>query len=278
MKSRIYAVSHDKELLLTVPENGSIIKVLLSDLELSAEIAGESLAENRFLMTKQLVSNQPDYCGFVSARWDDRFKSWPTLSDLSAQIEIAAKDSRQALFAPVTMRVSQRQLGYWLKAQDRHHPGMTNLLYELISYHKIKFHGRNIRAVVLANNFVAPLSVAEELLSFWQDTFTYLYEKYGLDFPFTYRCPKCGLESLNRLDRYSRVRHAGFLLERVTTLYFLSRPDLVPYFSSKGKLQPALTRLSHRFNEVTVNPVLTQPFISLRAWLNGCRGRHEVEL
>ena len=149
MNVKIFAVSHSEKLLEHVPQQDSIMRVLLSDLDVKTEFRGESLAENRFLLTDLLINHDAEYCGFVTARWDEKFDWWPQLSEMSNLLIHEPRIKSPALFAPAFSRVGPRQLKFWIQNQDSHHPGMTALLHELVRLHDLQFETRDIRTIVM---------------------------------------------------------------------------------------------------------------------------------
>jgi hypothetical protein len=234
---RISVVSHDEELLNNVPTREFLHKVLLSDLRLPQHLMGEKLAENRYLVTNDLLANEYNYRGFVSARWNQRFTDWPKLENLDILFALLEVDAESRIFfGPSTYRIKRKQVRSWLRAQGKVHPGMQELLEELISFKSMSFEPRKKYSVVMGNNFIVSDAVARDFLDFWQSCFDHIYGLYGFDLPFIYRCQKCGFQSEEGVDRWANLRHPGFLFERVSSLFFLSRPDLVPFQYRRGKL------------------------------------------
>ena len=221
-----------------IPQAPILRKVLLTELEIPQRYRGETLAESRFLIGNHFLDGTFDFRGFVSARWDQRFPKWPKLSEIEVLFKnLNMETSSRTIFAPNCKRLSASQVALWLKSQDTFHPGMTALVEELIEFNKISFVKSGTYNLVMGNNFILPTEIAEDFLKFWHESFSYLERKHGLDFPFEYRCHKCGFNSAQGVDRWSRERHAGFLLERLSALYFLSRPELVPIQHRDGRMR-----------------------------------------
>jgi hypothetical protein len=245
---QISVVSHDIRALSSVPKKEFLKPVLLSSLPISKRFLGENLAESRFLVGDDLLDGDFDFKGFVSARWDERFPQWPRLEKLDSLFENVITESEpKFFFAPITYRLSANQVKEWLDAQNLVHPGMREILTDLMGYQSLRVEEGVIHNLVMGNNFILPKDIAREFLLFWRTSFDYLVEKYGLDFPFNYRCPKCGLESIDGIDRWTRVRHAGFVMERVSALFFLSRPDLTSKILKKGKIVDVSRKVIYRW-------------------------------
>lgn len=77
-----------------------------------------------------------------------------------------------------------------------------------------------------SNTFICHRSHFRDLLKFWDEAFTFVYERYGFDIPFRYRCASCGQENDQGFGRFSRDRHVGFFAERLTMLFFGTQRDL----------------------------------------------------
>jgi hypothetical protein len=244
---RIFVVTHDPKLLDEIPDIPILQKTLLGELEIDQKYQGQNLAESRFLVSDDLLSGDYDFRGFVSARWDHRFPRWPKLSEIGTLFEgLTLPEHQRSFFAPISLRLTKSQVQSWLEIQDLLHPGMKGLMDQLIEFHSISFKRKVTYNLVMGNNFVIHSEVAEDFLAFWQESLVFLESAYGLDFPFKYRCHKCGVASEDGIDRWTRVRHAGFLLERVSALFFLSRPDLKSLYLHKGRIVELKRKLIYR--------------------------------
>lgn len=273
-KISISVVSHDPQILDEVPENPILRKVLLSELDIPQRYTGNNLAESRFLIGSHFLEGTFDFRGFVSARWDQRFPKWPKLSAIDVLFkDLNMETYSRTFFAPNCKRLKESQVHLWVKSQDKFHPGMTALVEELIEFNKISFNTSDTYNLVMGNNFILPTAIAEDFLKFWHESFSYLEMKYGLDFPFEYRCHKCGFNSSQGVDRWSRDRHAGFLLERLSALYFLSRSELVPLQHRNGRISHVGKEPVYRGHGVAQR----LQAISMRAFgmHKSCRIRHE---
>jgi hypothetical protein len=275
MSYGIFAVSHRQDLLDLLPEDEHINKVLLEDLAIPIELQGEELAENRFLLTNKLIERKHSHVGFISARWDDRFSTWPKLADLGKVFDQIQNLPKHFFFAPNAFLVSSYQISKWLQRQQKVHPGMLSLLEDLIDFHKIDYKDGSLHTIVMGNNFGLSHEAAVDFLSFWQDSFDYLHAKHGLNFDFSYRCPNCGFESSEGIGRYSRSRHSGFLLERVTSLFFISRPDLLPLtWNGSSVVESKPIKVSRH---VGIGLELIQPYRRLKSLLTSCRKQHLID-
>jgi hypothetical protein len=234
-KLTVFAVSHDQNLLDELPKTEFIKPILLDNLDLRDEHKGNELAENRLLLTDLLVNSQSGQVGFVSARWNERFPTWPQIECLD-QLIYRGEETDRYYFAPQTLLASGAQVESWIKAQDAVHPGMSKLLFEVIDkLSASNFDDSSLRGISMGNNFIVSGKTASELLDFWQTGFNYLFDKYGFDLPFEYRCASCGLVSDEGVGRWSRSRHAGYLFERLTALFFATNPSLIPIEPHNGE-------------------------------------------
>jgi hypothetical protein len=266
-------VSHDQKLLDRVPNRKFLKKILLSNIEIDEKYRGENLAENRYLIGNDFVEGDFDYFGFVSARWQERFPNWPQLDDLENEFASLNAPSPTDYFAPTSLRLNKLQLKSWLRAQNVVHPGMTDLLLELVRVNSIVVDRKQTYNLVMGNNFILPKQVASDFLKFWQESFHYLVEKYGLDFPFSYRCPLCGKENPLGIDRWARVRHAGFLMERVSALFFISRPELTPVIFTPTGVSP--TKKLAFFRGLGIGGRLLALGTKFLRFGGTCKGNHE---
>lgn len=270
----IYVVSHDVALLNDLPKRDFLVPTLLGELGLPQELAGNQLAENRFLLTNLLTDNEASQVGFISARWNERFPTWPHIQELDA-LALSESDDARSYFAPQTILATGPQVKNWIKAQDAVHPGTSSLLFELLDVLGAdNLSDRSVRGISMGNNFIVTRDVALELLSFWQAGFNHLYKKYGFDLPFDYRCASCGLVSHQGVGRWDRSRHAGFLFERVTALFFATRTDLValePHNGSNRKVRRSL--LAHAF---ALGPLFFRIYKTLTRFGRRCDHAHEA--
>lgn len=265
----IHVVSHDPDLLKALPTAPEINRHLLSDLEIPPKFQGEMLAENRFLLTNLLIDKDADYVVFASARWDERFPRWPKIQDIKSALNDGSFPE-SSFFAPLSIRVSGAQAISWIKAQDKVHPGISKIMIDVFREFGLSIDETRLTTVVMGNNFILSRKDAESFLAFWKTAFAYLVEKHDLNPPFSYRCPKCGLESDDQIGRWSRDRHMGFLLERVSSLYFIANPGLRPFDLSKGR--PVRRRLiSFLF---TIGPMIFKPIHSLFRFGRACSHSH----
>jgi hypothetical protein len=273
-KASIHVVSHDDNLLKNVATASYLHKVNLNFLVLDPRFSGNQLAENRFLLTDKLLEGDAPIVGFVSARWDERFPKWPSLGELDKIFE-PLQVSQRAFFGPQTILASGRQVRNWIKSQDYVHPGMSTLLLEVLDA-----TGRNnlsentIRPITMGNNFIISREVAFEFMSYWRKSFSYLNAKYGFDFPFSYRCAKCGYTNPEGVGRWSQTRHAGFAYERVSALFFATHPELValrPVGRKIRRLRRGYLPYLFKFG-----PVVYQILYSLRLLLSSCKHQHKA--
>jgi hypothetical protein len=218
----LFVLSHTNELLGMVPQKPFINKVLLSSLNIPVKFQGEELAENRFFISEESNKASGKYIGCISSRWDERFPKFPKIKDLDV---LAHSLSDLDVLAPQSLRVTKSQFVSWVNLQDLVHPGMSALLWEVID-RNLSLEKNHHYNIVMGNNFILSRTIYFEFLNFWRKAFVDLNNKFGFDFPFSYRCPICGLESINGIGRWSRLRHSAFLYERLTAIFFASRPDL----------------------------------------------------
>jgi hypothetical protein len=224
---KIFIVSHDQKLLDKIPKKRFLVPTSLNELDLPERLAGNQLAENRFLLTDAMSNIDASWVGFISARWNERFPSWPAVSQLDWII--TSSTPKNQYFAPSTKYgVSGLAVQEWIKNQDIGHPGMSTLLLEAVDVMNVRGLAElTTRNISMGNNFIVSKDVARELMDFWQRAFKYFDSKYGFELPFSYGCPDCGFESSSGVGRWDSSRHAGFFYERITSLFFASRPDLV---------------------------------------------------
>jgi hypothetical protein len=228
----LHVFSHDSRIFHKVPDSPEIVKILLSNLTVDEQFKGEQLAENRFFISKESNCISADLIGCVSARWDERFPTYPKLDEL----HFYAKNLKMhEVIAPQSLILNKSQFTSWLKNQDAVHPGISKLLHEAINQFSISMEGKSYN-LVMGNNFIISSEVYEDFLIFWRQGFEYFHRKYGFRLPFTYRCPRCGFESNNGVGRWEESRHAAFFYERLTALFFANRRDLKLLGFKDGKM------------------------------------------
>ena len=233
-KVKIFVLSHDPDLLSLICENKDLSVVNLNDLDLSSRLNGNELAENRFFLSKIDLGSSSSI-GCISARWNERFPNYPNVQELGSFVE---KLTPTQFLAPQSLVLSRKQFFGWIQNQDLVHPGMSKLLVDLLKGLNLNFDSDEKRTIVMGNNFVCSRDVFEDFLEFWKRGFEHMDRKFGFDLPFTYRCPKCGLVDKNGIGRWGKSRHSAFFYERVTALFFASRPELELIEVKKGALQP----------------------------------------
>lgn len=265
----IEVVSHDPNLLEKVPEHNSLSRHLLSELDIPEAFQGEFLAENRFFLTNGLIESGSRFVGIASARWNDRFQSWPKLENMHVAIEPYSSCENVA-FAPLAMHVSGRQAKAWILAQDSVHPGMSNILIDLMESLNLRIDDDEYSHVVMGNNFVVEIERAQDFLEFWQKSFFYIVDKHGLTPPFSYRCAKCGKTNDYGIGRWSATRHIGFLLERVSSLYFMTNSSL-RFFDLSTSAQVKRTFKSFLFD---IGPSLYKVFFTVVRFGRPCAHTH----
>ena len=210
----IFVLSHDLELLAAVPARPELRRVHLTDLGLEGETADNTLAESRFFLSSRALDVTTEYVGVVSARYDEKFvpRGLVTLEQL-AQGVITPFLTPRRVFAPA---ITGRD-GEWVERSEAIHPGMTLLVREaseLIPDVDLS------RRTLFANSFIAHRDVYQEFVADFRALFATFHERYGLEFPHTYRCSHCGTELDCGHGRYQRDRHPSYFLERITALWF----------------------------------------------------------
>lgn len=273
-KAAVYVVSHDNQLLDALPSQSYLRRVNLNELGLVDELSSNQLAENRFLLTDQLLSDDFPLVGFVSARWNERFPLWPKIDELSPLLGDIATN-KNAFCGPQTIMASGPQVKDWIGAQDHVHPGMSSLLLEVLeATHRNNLDDSSVRPITMGNNFILNRDTARSFLNFWREAFSFLHSKYGFALPFSYRCARCGYTNPGGVGRWDATRHAGFLYERVSALYFATSPELVP-LKPKGNKIIELKRnlMAYSFR---AGPILYRMFFGVRFMFTACTHTHKA--
>lgn len=232
----IFVVSHLDSLLDAVPSNEEITKLNLDSLDIPEHYRGNHLAESRFFFARNALRSTAVVIGFASARWHERFPSLPKLDQVSALL-VGLKPHRY--FAPMTSPVlSSTGLEIWIAMQDLEHPGMGRFLRKTVrDYTATRPLIKSFGYSVMGGQIFAPKDVFVDLQHFVVSNINTLYEKYGLFPPFKYSCSNCGRVFQDGVGRWSRVRHLGFLAERLISLYFILNSDLLPTQVIDSKLE-----------------------------------------
>lgn len=125
---RVVALGHEDYRLAALPRHPWLQPVDLRDLDLPPDLAGNDLAESRFLLSTRAdtLAESADYVGLLPARWDERFPRWPRLRELSTLIPWLGRDR---LLAPSAHPVAHARVDSWMRRQDEVHPGISTLLH-----------------------------------------------------------------------------------------------------------------------------------------------------
>ncbi len=256
---RAVALGHEDARLAALPRHPWLEPVDLRDLELPSALAGNDLAESRFLLSPRAdaLADSADYVGMLPARWDERFPTWPRLRELSA---LAPWLRRDRLLAPSAHPIAHARVGAWIRRQDEVHPGMSELLATVRTAWSDDAAGeseasretaaplptpRTTDSSVLApptppptpfgsgwgtavwgSTFIVHRDEFRALLDAFRAAFTVIHAQHALDLPHEYRCPRCGRTSPWGIGRWSDDRHASYFYERVTGLHFARRSGL----------------------------------------------------
>lgn len=219
---KLFVVSHDPRQLDEIKNRDSITLINLSALDLDKRISGNELAENRLFLAR-IDYEAAQVIGCVSARWEERFPKYPTLQNLPERI---SQLKGGEVLAPQGLVLTNSEFVKWVRNQDAVHPGMSAVMMDVIEFMKIDVSLRIQRRIVMGNNFVCSKDLFNDFLQFWREGFNYIDSKYGFEIPFTYRCPKCGLVDEEAIWRWTKARHPAFFYERLTAIFFASRPDV----------------------------------------------------
>lgn len=198
-----------------------MIPINLNTLRIADAFKGQSLSENRIYLDDLVFDVKTDFVGLVSARYNERVRTnFPRVSELEA---VAAQMHYKELFAPSSQRVDSK-IAYelWIKKQDGEHPGIAQVLERLdtgLNWPTLGHHG----FAVLGNQFIVHRDVWFDLVNFWRTGFFSSYKIWGMNAPFSHRCFHCGANKPDGYSRYGPQRHAGFLGERITAMYFAQR-------------------------------------------------------
>lgn len=168
-----------------------------------------SLAENRFFLSD--IHIQSEYIGIASASWNDKY---PTSIKLENLNDLSFEES--IVYAP---DLSNK---FWLLDSEKVHPGMFKILILLSE----KFNLDISKSTLWANNFICHKKVFKDFLSFWKEAYNFCIEEKLFNY-------HVGAENMHR--------HAAYLGERLTCLYFSSRKDL----EIKSTCNPPFIRSLH---------------------------------
>lgn len=226
---KVFVLGHSDELLAAVPDAPHLVPTDLRSLTVPDPFNTNLLAENRFLLSDEATQASAEYIGLGSANWATRFPTQLPLADLDA---LAPMLKKNRVFAPLLSR-------NWRDSEEEWHPGMTKIVDEVAAQFGLS---KQQRVTLCCNAFICHREKFAEFLAFWREAWAFVYDRYGFEFPFTYRCPTCGNESDDGIGRYQASRHAGFVGENLTMLWFANQTDLQLYNATPRFVQPPFTR------------------------------------
>jgi hypothetical protein len=266
MNLSLFVLSHDQEILDSLPKIEHLIPVNLNDLDIPAAYRGQSLSENRFFLSSLAANADSDYIGVISGRYAERYPDAPGLGDLAA---VAQSLALNEFYAPWVRSIrNKRELSTWVNSQDGVHPGMAKVINSLISYEHQSLGGN----VFGGNQFILSRRDWFDFLEFWKRTFGKSFDKWGLTPPFSFRCWNCGSSKPDGFHTYGPARQAGFLGERITAMYFATKVSLVPSkFSKVSYYHPSFTAIFGKFSAVQLERLWTISKLWKRPFCRVCR-------
>lgn len=261
------ALGHEDHRLSTLPRQPWLEPVDLRDLDLPAPLAGDDLAESRFLLSARAdaLADSADYVGVLPARWDERFPLWPSLTELTTMARWLGRDR---LLAPSAHPLPHHRIGSWIRRQGEVHPGMPDVLDDVHalwvsdSGHvpvtmsqpdpapgahtdtRTTAAPRSTTAwgtAVWGNTFIVHREEFQRLLVAFRAAFDHVQSRHGIDLPYEYRCPRCGRTRPWGVGRWSDDRHASYFYERVTGLHFATASGLT-LIDHRGRPRRPTTR------------------------------------
>jgi len=213
---KIFAVHNDPAWLAAVGERPFLQRIQLDELAIG-RFQLNQLCESRIFLSDLFddVGEECDFVGVMSARYNDKYplpfsrdKALTRLEDLD-QLEMTADRVWAA---------DRAELGpesEWTHpAEEGFHNGHKEYVEDLID--RSGFALPKDMIGLWANNFICHVSVFEEFLRAWRRLFHDCFDQYGVD-SFRFDVDQDGAKPDVK---------AAYFYERITTLYFCSRPDL----------------------------------------------------
>ena len=219
---------NDLEILLAYHEQGQekpfrevpfVSPVDLNSRMKDGEVASPSLAESRLFLDPPELKPETRWVGLCSPRWSEKWPGAPRIQDLESSLQLSSKKEG---YAPALIDIHLREEGDMYSELIANHPGIDVPLVEFAQHFALSLP-ENTRAP-WSNNFVVHREVYEDLLEFWNKAYDWADSVWGLDIPFGFRCYECGQESDEQIGRYGSYRQASFFYERVSMLFFATRP------------------------------------------------------
>lgn len=213
MKLKIFVIGHSD---FNIPEFDFLEKVNCSKLEI--EHQNNQLGENRIYLSDIVEKSDAEYVGFVSWRYEEKrgqvgHPATPLIS--LDRLEL----SPNVVWCPWPAN-------NWAKGSIAYHTGIEPYLKELSEHTKLPL---SYYSGIWANSFICHKSVYLQFQKFFRDVFDIFHKKYGFNFNFYVPDGKSvhpnGITRYDHLD-YSKRKVAVFY-ERVATLYFSARHDLI---------------------------------------------------
>lgn len=176
--------------------------VNLNELSLPEVLQRNDFSECRFFLSSEAEQFETEYVGVVSGSWDKKYGKLCPLNKLYFAVAAALE--------PDIVWFPDPALNGWIDQSEKDHPGMSVVLREVM-----KITGINSITVLpfYANTFICHRKVYEEYLVWFREAFQKVYDRYGLQPPFS-------------VGRFDKNRKFAYLAERMTMLYFANRADL----------------------------------------------------
>lgn len=192
----LFVLGHERERFKTVPTLPHIRHVFLPDLDES-----NSLAESRVFLSRLIDDCQSEYVGLCTARWDEKY------SDECLPL----KDLHRLRMRRDVVWAARPSVADWVERTDDNHRGMAAILRRLATELGV---ADVRRSAPWSNNFICHADTMTEILAWWRKCWRVIEAEFGRPPRIPYAAPE------------GTTRHHSYLAERLTMLYFCSRPDL----------------------------------------------------
>jgi hypothetical protein len=207
-------MAHTDANLARVPRAVGITAVDLRTVSVPADYE-DRLAETKFLLAPQARETTADYVGLCSVNYDRKWPDPPHLADLP----------RLARHLGPSLALGEGLIGLdeWMASAEWHHPGLAAVLERVAETFDLELHNVPVPG---ANTFICHREHYLWMLDRFSAMMEAVFDWYGTEIPFRYRCPDCGTSSDSGYGRWTDSRHVGYVGERLTRLIFATRPDI----------------------------------------------------
>lgn len=230
MSATIFVLGHEPARLDPLRDVPGLQPVNLNEVGLPSRLAGQELAEVRFLLTEAIADCDSEWIGVVSARFEQKWPHWPALRQLPDLAE-RLPDAR-AILSPSVWWWPAGDVRRFAWRNDLRYPGLSELLDDPFAPQVTPVSRRGFVPLVYNNTLIGNRALMHRWQTFMQEAVSYYDGRYGLDIPMEVECAWCGARCRDEQGQrtrhpgrlYEPIRHAAYFYEVVSAQFFTGEP------------------------------------------------------